>query len=213
VDRKIKVLDKGYVELIDWLGDDRRIIDSARVSYLSDKEYSFEEDVNLLKFIIEKNHTSPLEQVEFQFRIKSPLFVPRQWMRHRTFSYNEKSMRWSDAKREYYIPDSLRSDLDIEDEIKYEYVMQEYSFLMDDFYKELVDASVPKELARIILPVNLYTTFYAKVDLHNLFHFLELRRNEHAQYEIREYAHAIELLIMQIIPITFSIWQDKVIRN
>lgn len=213
----IKVLDKGYIELVDSLGTDNTIVSAARVSYLGESK-GIDKDALLIRYLLEHNHTSPFEQVEFQFRVKCPIFVARQWMRHRTWSYNEVSRRYTSEELDFYLPETLRkqsesnrqaSDGNMESSfvsnlINSIKVQTESGFRV---YEILLNAGVAREQARMVLPLNTYTSFYAKTDLHNLLHFLELRNHPDAQEEIRVYAKAIELLVEPIVPITFKIWK------
>ncbi len=200
----IKVLDKGFITLLDSMGDDSTITDSARLSYLKE---GGDDDSNekLISRLIKYNHTSPFEQVEFRFMVKAPLFVARQWMRHRTWSYSEVSRRYTNKDIDFYIPEKLTK----EEEDVYASVI-EASLLA---YSYLIGNSTRKEQARAILPQCMYTTFLAKTDLHNLFHFLELRRAPGAQMEIRVYAKAIEKLIAPVVPIAYKLWKEKMENN
>lgn len=197
---RINVLDKGFVELIETMGSDSTIADSARISYVG-KRSTKEADAKLIRMLMKNGHTSPFEQVEFRFLVKAPIYVARQWMRHRIWSFNEKSLRYT-AKgiNEYYLPE-------LNDEASKIYV--DAVELGIESYNRLLELGIPKEQARGILPTSLYTVFYAKTDLHNLFHFLELRLGKGAQYEISEYANAICKLIEPIVPIAFAEWTYK----
>lgn len=211
------VLDKGHVELINWMGDDNTVVASARVSNLGESKGT-EKDAQLIAYLIENRHTSPFEQVEFQFMVKCPIFVAREWMRHRTFNFNEVSRRYTSEGIDFHIPDSLRMQSNKNTQSSYGRVsgddeliemMKAQTNMAYDLYNLLLESGVCREQAREILPVNMYTSFYAKTDLHNLFHFLELRNNEKAQLEIRLYAQAIEKLIEPIVPISFQLWKEN----
>ena len=208
--KKVSVLDKGFVGLIDNMGNDDTVARTARISYYKHDEILTEEQVeNLIQKLIKNGHTSPFEQVEFQFLVKCPLFVARQWMRHRTWSYNELSRRYSDENIEFYVPEDLGEGvpenvlnlLTEGIERSYEMALKQYNLLKRFGAKS--------ELARIGLPVGMYTLFFAKTDLHNLFHFLELRHSEHAQREIRVYAEAIEEIIKEIVPLSYRYWKEN----
>jgi thymidylate synthase (FAD) len=212
----MKVLDKGSIELLAWLGNDNTIVSAARVSYLGESKGT-DKDTELLRYLMENNHTSPFEQVEFQFRVKCPLFVAREWMRHRTWSYNEISRRYTSKDIEFHIPSVLRAQSktnkqssEYSENINQELIgnIEKNSIDSYNLYKLLINKGVCREQARMVLPVNMYTSFYAKTDLHNLFHFLELRTDSKAQAEIRLYAFAIELLIEPIVPISFKLWKE-----
>lgn len=212
------VLDKGFVELVANLGNDLTVVSAARVSHLGESK-GVEKDKKLIEYLIQNNHTSPFEQVEFQFMVKCPIFVARQWMRHRTWNYNEVSRRYTSEDIDFYIPDMLydqsltdtqASERPIYKEeadrlIKMITTMTESSYRS---YEMLLNNGVSREQARIILPLNMYTSFYAKTDLHNLFHFLELRNSPHAQMEIQVYAQTIEEIIKPIVPISYKAWKD-----
>jgi thymidylate synthase (FAD) len=203
---KIKLLDKGYVEIVNMMGNDSSIVNAARVSYLSKGGVK---DKKLLFYLMQNNHSTPFEMVEFKFRVKCPLFVARQWMRHRTWSYNEISRRYTSEDIEFYIPDSnkwrLQSNKNKQssggflppsdnDSLDGTYFTEEiYSYCTWGFttYQNALANGMSCEMARMFLPINMYTTFIAKVDAHNLMHFLKLRMSDHAQYEIRVYAEAI----------------------
>lgn len=146
------------------------------------------------------------------FKVKAPLFVARQWMRHRTWSYNELSRRYSNAPMDFYIPEerfSRESRYSDVNKVIIDIIEKATQSALSQYENLTNGYGLVNELARIILPVNLYTIFYAKVDLHNLFHFLELRRTPHAQYEIREYAKTIEKLILPIVPKTYQLWLHR----
>ncbi len=210
-----QVLDRGYVELIDFMGNDDTIVSAARVSYLGQGKGE-ESDKKLVRFMMKHGHTSPFEHVVFQWRIKCPLFVRSQWHRHRTWSYNEVSRRYTSKDVEFYIPDKWR----IKDEKNKQGC--EISFRSDwataylydhshdclDYYNKLLDQGVAREMARMVLPQNMYTTFYGTVDLHNLMHFIDLRADSHAQWEIQQYALAMKEMIQPIVPWTFEAWED-----
>lgn len=212
------VLDKGFVELVNYMGDDNTVISAARVSHLGESKGK-QADEKLIKYLMSHGHTSPFEQVEFQFRAKAPIFVARQWMRHRTWSYNEVSRRYTSEEIDFYIPQELRYQ-SVSDKQASENVLSdpwaktliksieknsEGSYRL---YEILLENGVCREQARMVLPVNMYTSFYAKTNLHNLFHFLELRNSPHAQYEIRVYAEAIEKIIEPIVPVSYHIWKE-----
>lgn len=197
---RLDILDKGFVELVDSMGSDAVIADSARLSYLG-KSSGEESDERIITKLIAYNHTSPLEQVEFRFLVKAPIFVARQWMRHRTWSFSEISRRYTAKDIDFYIPKFEKPD---QAAIYSKSVLEALGS-----YEDLVFSGIKKEQARGILPVCMYTTFYAKTDLHNLFHFLQLRLDQGAQYEIRVYADAICKLIEPIVPVTFKLWKNK----
>ncbi len=215
----MNVLDRGFVELIDHLGNDNTIVSAARVSYLG-KSKGQEKDKELIEYLMVNKHTSPFEQVEFQFLVKCPIFVARQWMRHRTWSYNEVSRRYTSDDIDYYLPEELYYQSESNKQASSTPLPKELSKRLINgikvqsegalrAYELLLNNGISREHARMVLPLNLYTSFYAKTDLHNLFHFLELRRSSHAQKEIRLYAMAIEKLIEPIVPVSFNLWKEN----
>lgn len=218
------VLDHGYVRLVNHMGDDLSIVRSARVSY--DAEWRTSDDADkderLIHYMMRNRHTSPFESVNFTFEVKAPIFVFRQWHRHRTWSYNEISARYSQLPEEFYVPkpehigkQSKRNKQmrDMEEGVSDHDTISanqiriacETAFIR---YNSLLKAGVPRELARLVLPVATYSHMFATVDLHNLFHFLRLRLHEHAQYEIRVYAEAMLKLIEPIVPVSVAAFQE-----
>ena len=208
----IKVLDHGYIKYLDHMGSDEDIEAAARISY---EKRGRSETRALIRYLMRHNHTSPFEMAELKFEIKMPIFVARQWVRHRTASMNEYSLRYSEATDEFYIPEYARAQDMINKQgsdgfIEYpiQFATKELSEELYKRYKGMIDAGISKELARIILPTNNYTKFVWKIDLHNLFHFLKLRTDSHAQLEIREYAQVIEVMVKRLFPISYEAWVD-----
>jgi len=207
------VLDKGYVELIDVMGNDNTVVAAARVSYLGESKGP-DKDKKLISYMMKHGHTSPFEHVVFQWRIKCPLFVRSQWHRHRTWAYNELSRRYTSENIEFYYPVEWRSQdtknkqgsLDVPIEVSVDFDGHMLNSLT--LYGYMIECGIAKEQARMILPQNLYTIFYGTVDLHNLFHFLKLRNSEHAQWEIKEYAIAMEDIIKDIVPWSYEAWRE-----
>lgn len=217
----IRVLDHGFVRLVDYMGNDAAIVQAARVSYgQGTKKRS--EDSGLIRYLMRHRHTSPFEMVETKFHIKAPIFVARQWVRHRTASVNEVSARYSLLPEEMYIPEDAqisfqsvdnkqgRSATEVPAEVKArvrELLLagQKESYAA---YQEMIDAEIARELARIALPVSIYSEWYWKMNLHNLFHFLSLRMDAHAQYEIRIYAEAIGLIVQRLAPVAYGAFID-----
>ena len=225
----INVLDKGYVRLVNAMGDDLTIVRAARVSYNAVWRTGEDagKDEKLLRFLIANGHTSPFEQVEFQFEIKLPIFVVRQWHRHRTWSYNEISARYTEMKDEFYLPtpdtigqqskkNKQQRDVDMEMSSS-EYAQREAECHMYrvacersiDIYERLLAGGWPRELARCCLPVSMYTMMFAKVDLHNLLSFIKKRTHSGAQWEIQQYAHALKQLITPHVPVTMALWEEE----
>jgi thymidylate synthase (FAD) len=213
LDREFSVLDKGFIRLVDYLGGDERVVQSARVSY-GDGTKSRREDAALIDYLLRNAHTSPFEQVVLTFHVKLPIFVARQWIRHRTARLNEVSGRYSVMKDEFYIPASediaLQSTdnkqgrsseaLDPVTGEKIRAALAEGQKAAYTAYSSLVDEGIARELARINLPLSLYTEWYWQIDLHNLFHFLELRLDAHAQKEIRMYAKVLLEIAKKVAP-------------
>jgi len=224
-DDAIKCLDKGFVRLVDSMGGDNAIVQAARVSYGKGTS-KVSQDRGLIRYLMRHRHSTPFEMVEFKFHCKMPIFVARQWVRHRTANINEYSLRYSEARDEFYYPDpehiQFQSALnkqgrmgEIPEELKqkvqdYFKDISEKSFAM---YSELNDAGVARELARAILPVNLYTEWYWKNDLHNLLHFIGLRSDSHAQYEIRVFSDAMAQSVKDVAPFAWEAYQDYVVKG
>lgn len=212
------ILDKGFVELLNVMGDDMTVVNAARVSYLSESKGE-EKDKGLINFLMRNRHTSPFEMVEFQWRVKCPLFVARQWHRHRTWSYNEVSRRYTSENIEFYYPFEWRTEskenkqaskgIIIKQGELFECYDELYAVVHTAMtvYNRMLERGVAKEQARMILPQNLYTMFYAKVDLHNLLHFIGLRSDEHAQWEIQQYSNAMLNIIEDYVPWTVEAWR------
>lgn len=222
--REYRVLDKGFVRLVDYLGGDARIVQSARVSYQEGTK-TVREDAALIDYLVRHKHTSPLEQVVLTFHIKMPIFVARQWLRHRTARLNEISGRYSVMRDEFYLPDAavVRRQSEInkqgrsQDEVPA--ALQERTLELlkagqaDAYtgYQELLDEDVARELARINLPLSLYTEMYWQIDLHNLFHFLRLRLDAHAQHEIRAYAEVMAELSRAVAPLAYEAFEEHLL--
>lgn len=213
---KIYVLDQGWIELVDAMGDDQSIVEAARVSYLGESKGA-EQDERLIRYLLKNGHTSPFEMVEFKFRVKAPILVARQWMRHRTWSYNEVSRRYTDEDITFMVPDVLRGQANDNKQMSAGELMNSESLIpyikrtyeaCNRVYEMLIGEGVAREQARMVLPVGMYTMFYAKTDLHNLMHFIDIRNHPHAQEEIRVYAEAMLELISKVVPKTVEIWKE-----
>ena len=213
-------LDHGFVRLVDYMGGDSSIVQAARVSYgKGTKKVS--DDRALIRYLMRHEHNTPFEMVELKFHAKMPIFVARQWIRHRTASVNEISGRYSDLEAEFYIP--LLEDLGLQSKNnkqgregylepkKAEFVRK---LLIDDalndaeHYKLLQETGLARELSRIGLGLNVYTQWYWKIDLHNLFHFLKLRKDSHAQKEIRVYADIMGDITSKVVPFAYESFED-----
>lgn len=224
---QINCLDKGFVKLVDAMPRlvpgttaDFAIVQAARVSY-GDGTKSVSEDRGLIRYLLRHTHTTPFEMVEFKFHCKMPIFVARQWIRHRTANVNEYSGRYSVMKDEFYIPDldNIRQQsktnkqggdqqMSTMDAQGFLDVLNETCDKAYATYQEYIEKGVAREQSRMILPVNNYTEWYWKIDLHNLFHFLGLRCDKHAQMEIRVFADAMLKLIEPIVPVAVEAWND-----
>lgn len=221
LDKEYKVLDKGFVRLVDYLGNDERIVQAARVSYGNGTK-SYRQDKGLINYLLRNDHTSPFEQVVFTFHVKAPIFVARQWVRHRTARINEISGRYSVMKDECYVPKSNKIALQSEDNkqgrkneaVSSEVAQKVQSILTNNSqetfnaYNELLDMGIAREISRINLPLSMYTEFYWQIDLHNLFHFLKLRLDAHAQYEIRAYAEVMLEMVEKVCPIATEAFKN-----
>jgi thymidylate synthase (FAD) len=239
-----KVLDKGFVRLVGYSVDlvdakpdgfddhcarngftlpdghtlDAQIVRAARVSYGAGTK-SVRDDAKLIKYLLRHEHGSPFEMVEFKFHVKAPIFVARQWFRHRTASVNEVSARYSVLPEEFYIPQAFRlqdtknrqGSTGELDEYTNAHALDAYTEALTyaaHAYDALLKAGVAREMARMVLPLATYTEFYWKQDLRNLLHFLRLRMDHHAQWEIQEYARAILTLIQPLLPLTIAAWNE-----
>lgn len=226
-----QLLEKGFVKLIDCMPKeiplnsrklmcDSAIAQAARVSYGGGLK-DFDTDKKLINYLYKHKHTSPFEMVKFKFHVKAPIFVARQWFRHRMGNYNEISGRYTKLKEEFYVPEKVSSQSQINKQLS-----ANDNLLNDDNvinlmtnvkktnniqfnnYEELMKAGVSRETARVNLPLSLFTEFYFSIDLHNLLNFIKLRNSENAQYEIKEYAKAIENIITPLCPITMNAYKN-----
>ena len=219
--KEFPCLDYGFVRLMDYMGSDEAIVQAARVSYGKGTK-QIHQDRGLIRYLLRHQHTTPFEMVEFKFHCKLPIFVARQWIRHRTASVNEYSLRYSEAQNEFYVPDPRvirkqsetnrqgRSDESMPEELQQQAldIFQQHTQQLWEDYQKLEQMDIARELARINLPVSLYTEWYWKINLHNLLHFLKLRLDPTAQYEIRVYAEAIAEIVKIAVPITWEAFED-----
>tara|TARA_X000000950_G_C13850196_1_gene634149 strand:- start:841 stop:1767 length:927 start_codon:yes stop_codon:yes gene_type:complete len=226
--KSFKALDHGFVRVIDYMGNDSSIVQAARVSYGKGTK-QLNQDKSLINYLLSHRHSTPFEMNEIKFHVKLPIFVARQWIRHRTANVNEYSARYSILDNEFYIPNSKElkpqsktnnqgrsGDLDENEKKMYMRVLREnskdtfqkYNFLLnqndDEAKPDLDRQGLTRELSRIVLPLNSYTQWYWKIDLHNFMHFLALRFDEHAQYEIRVYAEIMMNLMKKWVPLTYE---------
>src|SRR5271167_489324 len=219
----VPVLDHGFVRVVDYMGDDSAVVQAARVSYGRGTRKTTE-DEGLIRYLMRHHHSTPFEMCEIKYHVKLPIFVARQWIRHRTANVNEYSARYSIMDKDFYIPEPAQLAVQsannrqgrggVLDGDTAQHVMQ---LLRDDaeqtfgHYEEMLDADgigLARELARMNLTLNTYTQWYWKTDLHNLFHFLRLRADEHAQYEIRVYAEAMLETVKAWVPLSYGAFCD-----
>jgi thymidylate synthase (FAD) len=228
----LPVLDHGFVRVVDYMGDDAAIVQAARVSY-GRGTTRLSSDRGLIRYLLRHRHTTPLEMCELKLHVKLPIFVARQWIRHRTANVNEYSARYSILDREFYLPqpeqlaEQSRSNRQGRESVlsaeQSAYVLRLLAGDAQrcyDHYEELLnesddgqpqrpgDPQLARELARMNLTLNYYTQWYWKVDLHNLLHFLSLRMDAHAQYEIRVYAEVISSLVERWVPLAWEAFRD-----
>lgn len=219
--KQIDVLNHGYVRLVEHVGNDLSIVRSARVSYNADWR-PHGDDVKLINYLVKNHHTSPFESVVFTFEVSAPIFVFRQWHRHRTWSFNEISARYAELPEVFYIPEVSQITTQSKDnkQMRTGDIHPQAEHLQDMIstqcknafwnYHVMIRLGCPRELARGVLPVNTFSRMFATVDLHNLFHFLKLRLHEHAQFEIRVYAQAMLELIEPIVPAAVAAWREHI---
>ena len=218
------VLDHGFVRVVDYMGDDAAICQAARVSYGKGTK-SVQNDVGLIRYLMRHWHSTPFEMCEIKLHVKLPVFVARQWIRHRSANVNEYSARYSILDREFYIPeaDSLAAQSAVNNQgrgsvlqgaeaARVLNILKTDSNRAYDNYEAMISDEgqdgLARELARMNLPANIYTQWYWKVDLHNLFHFLRLRADAHAQYEIRVYADVICDMVRDWVPAAYGAFED-----
>ncbi|WP_134724309.1 FAD-dependent thymidylate synthase [Paracoccus luteus] len=218
------VLDHGLVRVIDYMGDDGAIVQAARVSYGRGTR-AVSNDEGLIRYLMRHWHSTPFEMCEVKFHVKLPVFVARQWIRHRTANVNEYSARYSILDREFYIPapEQLAAQSTVNNQgrgavLSGDEAQRVLDILRDDamrsydHYEGMLSQEgqqgLARELARMNLPANIYTQWYWKTDLHNLFHFLRLRADAHAQYEIRVYAEAMCRIVADWVPLAYAAFED-----
>ena len=226
--KSFKILDHGFVRVIDYMGNDTSIVQAARVSYGKGTK-KLNQDKSLINYLISHRHSTPFEMNEIKFHVKLPIFVARQWIRHRTANVNEYSARYSILDKEFYIPkkENLKpqsqsnnqgrsGDLSSAEVKSYSKIIRDNSkigfenynkLLNEDESGKMIDGSkkgLARELSRMTLPLNSYTQWYWKIDLHNFMHFLSLRFDPHAQYEIRVYAEVMMEILKKWVPLTYE---------
>ncbi len=233
----IPVLDHGFVRVVDYMGDDAAIVQAARVSYGKGTR-KISEDRGLIHYLLRHRHTTPFEMCEIKFHVKLPIFVARQWIRHRTANVNEYSARYSVLDEEFYVPapEHLATQSQINKQGRDDALPAAeaaevlaairnegaraygtYTKLLNETAKgEVIDEKrngIARELARMVLPANIYSQWYWKIDLHNLLHFLSLRADPHAQYEIRVYAEAMLDVVKRWVPITYEAFMQHRLKS
>ena len=226
LDVALPVPSNGFVRLVDYMGSDQSIVQAARVSYGAGTK-SVREDRGLIRYLMRHDHTTPFEMVVLKFHIKAPIFVIRQWIRYRTASVNEESARYSIMKEEFHEPAWEDVGFQSKDnkqgrsseEMPQELVQRFLDFLKEDrqtayaHYEEFLQNNVARELARIVLPLSLYSEFYWEMNLHNLLHFLRLRMDAHAQKEIRDFAQQVAKCAQAVAPLAWEAFEEYKVRG
>jgi thymidylate synthase (FAD) len=225
---KINLLDHGFVRLLDFMGTDVSIVRAARVSYDAAWRTGNNEgsDARLIQYLWRNGHTSPFEAVEFQFEVKAPIFVFRQWQRHRVWSFSELSARYRELPEEFYVPEPNAIGQQAKDNKQARVLDEAMVARPSDMlayreacaqsfqvYKALLKEGWPREIARGVLPLSTYSHMFAKVNLLNLFKFLTLRMDPHSQWEIRQYAEALVELIRPIVPVAVVAWEERTLEE
>ncbi|NSM57004.1 FAD-dependent thymidylate synthase [Wolbachia endosymbiont of Atemnus politus] len=218
-----KVLDHGFIRVVDYMGSDSAIVQAARVSYGKGTK-QINQDEALIKYLMRHHHTTPFEMCEIKFHVKLPIFVARQWIRHRTANVNEYSARYSILDNEFYIPKQVAKQSDnnkqgsgeaFDSNTSKEIIdsLTNDSNLVYSHYEKFIEQGLAREIARTNLMLNYYTQFYWKIDLHNLLHFLKLRADKHAQYEIRVYAEVMLDIIKKWVPLAHSAFVEYCLES
>ena len=213
----IQVLDHGFVRLDGFMADDLSVVNAARVSFARRKDAMDESDHGLVRFLMRERHGTPFEHNSFRFHVRCPIFVAREWFRHRTSSYNEFSMRYAKATDDFYVPapEDVRTQVGKPGAYTFEPVDEEtkraarqeikrQSAEAFAAYERMLELGVAKEVARSVLPLNMYTTYYWSCNPRSLMHFCSLRNSEFAQFEIREFARAAETFLERLMPVTHA---------
>ena len=213
---EIKVLDKGFVRLDGSMADDLSVVRAARVSFAKEAEEFGDDEAGLVRFLMTNKHGTPFEHNALRLHVKCPIFVMREWIRHRIGSFNEQSARYSVLDADFYIPDFIRHQVGkpgaytfepVEDEALRAEVQNEIEFACHasyNSYAAMLEWGIAKEVARVVLPVNIYTSFYWTVNARSLMNFLSLRTSPHAMFEIREYALRVEDIWAELMPVTHA---------
>jgi thymidylate synthase (FAD) len=209
----VKVLDKGFVRLVDFMGGDQGVVDAARVSYGGASKGS-EADKKLIGYLLKHSHMTPFEHSVFKFHVSAPIFVARQWFRHRFAAYNEVSFRYTEVKDYFYMPEKWRGQdkknkqgssaaVELDQKILHEMFSKQIDAALAA-YKRMIGLGVAREMARMVLPVNLYTEFYWTVNARSLMNFVALRADTHAQLEIQAYGEALAKQFKNLMPWTYE---------
>jgi thymidylate synthase (FAD) len=220
----VQVLDKGFVDIVDFMGGDLRVVNSAKVSFDKASTGVGESEAKLINYLMKHRHGSPFEHTYFTFRVKAPIFVVREWQRHRIGSFNEMSGRYVQFEPEFYVPERWRTPAatnkqgsatpEMSDEIQ---TWENDNFnsyddsLIESYahYQFLIEQGIAKEQARMVLPLSLYTQFYWTVNARSLMNFLNLRTGPDAQWEIRQYAETLEHFFSASMPLTYAAWVEN----
>jgi len=225
LDKTYRVLNHGHIRLVDYAGGDSRVVVAARQSTTGATKTP-QEDRKFIHFLMREGHHTPFEMVSCTFEVKLPIFVARQWIRHRIGSFNEFSGRYSEMKDDFYVPDMARirkqdrknkqgsSGEELTEDQKMDFLtdVREWQFSAHDRYKKALETGVAKELARVGLPVSTYTQWYWNVNLRSLFNFLMLRLDSHAQWEIRQYAKVVEKMARAVAPWSYEAFEEYILR-
>lgn len=211
--KPVKVLDKGFVRLVDFMGGDQGVVDAARVSY-GGVSKGAEADKKLIGYLLKHSHMTPFEHSVFKFHVSAPIFVARQWFRHRFAAYNEVSFRYTEVKDYFYMPEAWRGQDKKNKQGSSAAIVLDQDKLHDMFrtqvdaalatYKRMIEMGVAREMARMVLPVNLYTEFYWTVNARSLMNFVALRADGHAQLEIQAYGEAMARQFKELMPWTYE---------
>jgi len=214
---KENILNSGFIRLVDFMGGDFAVVQSARVSFGQESKGP-SKDIKLIEYLLKNKHETPFEHSVFKFHIKCPIFVARQWFRHRIGSFNEISLRYVEYKDEFYIPEFFRKQsqnnkqASIEESVENSDILinelKEIYEIIKNFYEKLLKSGVAREMARIILPLSTYTQFYWTVNARSLMNFISLRADINAQYEIKLYARKIAKIFREKMPITFKFFVE-----
>jgi len=221
LDKELSVPSHGFVRLVDYMGSDQSIVQAARVSYAGGTK-TVREDRGLIRYLLRHDHTTPFEMVVLKFHIKAPIFVVRQWLRHRTASVNEESARYSIMKEEFHEPaweevnfqskdnKQGRSNDPVPPEVVERFLAHLKANRETAYanYEGFLEDNIAREIARMILPLSVYTQFYWQMNLHNLFHFLRLRMDPHAQKEIRDLANQVAVCTQAVAPVAWEAFEE-----